>query len=516
MPVSIDGIFLQLDRHFLATGLLVICLIFGMYWPETPTCSDEEHNWPTEIARLKPLCIETPIISEGRAQAVIVAPRETRYDRAACLLQTAIKDRTGCQLPIVRAGKDPLATLDKFHVIALGNACTNPFIRELYYQWYTLIDLKYPGEGGYVVQSVHNPLATGKNVILLGGSDDEGVLAATQAFIRHLTENSPSNGQRSRNPVTLPGKYGVSVPQSAIRNPQLTLGWLLEVKLGKGLIPPRPGEVVQAWTDGQGYNNAGYFGWNPLSQALTLYLMTGDPLYIADFKHLAFPAGEPDPRLQGCEIEDTHRPIETSSHYRSHILYLIWDLVEESPVFTDEERLNITNALLRHQTANTGGGVYFQGIDGAKGDGIERHGEYTALCVLCGSRYFAKHYPARCWQYRLEQVRNYFSGWTTGMTPWAEDTMWWRLSYTEPVIDYVLLSGDRRPLTSGSLSRGIDQIFTWYTRGRLLYLREFDSRYPIKFVSLSACNRMATLTSDGKYTWLAQETGLDQSLFRIG
>lgn len=477
---------------WLSMMLLFMCLTVALYLPSEPVHSDEEHNWPAQITQLKPMCLETQLVANGVAQAVILLPRETRYDRAANLLRAVMRDQTGCELPMLRDQSDLATVLSKSHVIALGNAYTNPFIRELYYQWYTLIDLEHPGAGGHVVQSLHNPLATGKNALLLGGSDDEGVIAATQAFIRRLAE-SKERGSRS-----------------------VSVGWVLEVKLGAGLTPPRPGETVNAWTDGQGYNNAGYFGWNPLSHALTLYLMTGDPVYVADFKRLAFPTGEPDPRLNGCEIEDTARPIETASHYRSHILYLIWDLVEESPLFTDEERLKITNALLRHQTSNAGSGVYFQGIDGAKGGNIERHGEYTALCVLCGSRYFRKYYPARCWQYREEQVRNYFSGWTGGLTPWGEDTMWWRLSYTEPVLDYMLLSGDHRPLTSGSLVHGMDQIFVWYTRGRLLYLREFDSRYPIKFVSLSAANRMATLTGDGKYTWLASETGLDQNIFRIG
>ena len=69
------------------------------------------------------------------------------------------------------------------NLIALGNRSTNALISALYDGFYTLLDLKYPGSGGHVVRTLHDPFATGHNAILVGGSDPEGVATAARKLI---------------------------------------------------------------------------------------------------------------------------------------------------------------------------------------------------------------------------------------------------------------------------------------------------------------------------------------------
>ena len=132
----------------------------------------EEH---IEIQRLKSLYADTVLVENRQARAVIVIPSDGRYGTDVSILQDRIKLLTGVELPVHFDDVSPGEILLTRNVIALGNMATNRFIEQLYRQWYVLLDLKYPGEGGYVVRSLHNPYGTGHNVIFIGGSDEDGV-----------------------------------------------------------------------------------------------------------------------------------------------------------------------------------------------------------------------------------------------------------------------------------------------------------------------------------------------------
>ena len=165
-----------------------------------------------EITQLKDLYLDTDLVTDGRPQAVIAAPPGDRYQAAVDVLQDAVQTRSGTRLPLLRdagqtAGAEELLATQ--NVIALGNMATNPFIEKLYLQWYSQLDLKYPGKGGHVLRSLHNPYATGHNVILLGGSDDAGVSQAADTFCAELDAGD-----------------------------LLQVGWLMKVELGDGIIPP--------------------------------------------------------------------------------------------------------------------------------------------------------------------------------------------------------------------------------------------------------------------------------------
>ena len=171
-----------------------------------------------EIERLKSLYPDTALVENRQPRAVIVIPSDGRYGTDVSILQDRIKLLTGVELPVHLDDVSPGEILLARNVIALGNMATNRFIEQLYRQWYVLLDLKYPGEGGYVVRSLHNPYGTGHNVIFIGGSDADGVEEAAGKFAALLKPSNP-----------------------------LRVGWLMEIKLGEGINPPEIGDDIPDW-----------------------------------------------------------------------------------------------------------------------------------------------------------------------------------------------------------------------------------------------------------------------------
>ena len=330
------------------------------------------------ITKLKDLHLDTCLVSDGGPQAVLAVGARARYADLVKAIQQRIEQCTGATLPVVR-DLEPKVALKETNAIAIGNLATNPFIETLYREYYTYLDRYYPGRGGYVLRSVHNPYGTGKNVLLVGGSDDTGVARAVEALLSKLE----------------PGKT-------------LKLGWTMEIKLGEGLVPPAPEEKVFAWCNfGGDRPNDKFFGWNPIAIDLALYYMTGDPAYVDDFRRLAFPQGAPDRRLFDGDrmFGDAKHPLATVYHYRGHMTPLIWDLVEESPVFTDEERLYLTNEFLAHQKH-----LHLSACERfAAGSALpDRHAIYEIANVWTGSHYFSRSYPNPVWDNRVEMAEAAF------------------------------------------------------------------------------------------------------------
>ena len=109
-------------------------------------------------------------------------------------------------------------------------------------------------------------------------------------------------------------------------------------KLGKGVSPPTDVEHFETWEASHGYGSVGYFGWCSISKQMAMYYMTGDPQHAREVVRLSFP----DPqamgdieRIDGERIENKHDPLAGFYHYNAHMAILFWDLIEESPVWTD-------------------------------------------------------------------------------------------------------------------------------------------------------------------------------------
>ncbi|MFQ6098475.1 MAG: carbohydrate binding domain-containing protein, partial [Armatimonadota bacterium] len=430
---------------------------------------------PPVYTELKDLHITTELVRGGKPNVTIVAPQSGTYDAEARRIQAVIQRLTGAKAPIASDDAPEAAVPIRGNLIALGNRSTNKTIEELYNRYYTLLDLRYPGPGGYVVRTLHNPFGDGRNVIFVGGSDAAGVRAAAQV----LTDRLQAAG----------GKDGT-----------LSVGRLAEIRLGKGIRVPKELKDFETWEASAGYGSVGYFGWNSLSKRLAMYYMTGDDFHAREFIRLAFPDEEAKreiAEIDGERIENKDEPLGGPYHYNAHMMILFWDLVEESPVFTDEERLRVTNAFSRQLNHRKGEGIYGR-VEPPPHVG-SRHGQWSAISLYCLGRYFQKDYPNPIWQHCIAAAKLHFAplhehAWVSG----ESDNLFWYNTATAPILTYLCLTGDRGPVKNGVLARLL--------RAQEMLISGRQPDWALRSASIGYLHKAAYLTGDGRWLTYRERT----------
>jgi len=183
---------------------------------------------------------------------------------------------------------------------------------------------------------------------------------------------------------------------------------------------------------------------------LGLYYMTGNPAYIDDMRLLLSPKGEFDKRLFDGDrmFGDPKHPLSTVYHYRSHITPLLWDLVEESPVFTDAERQQIGDELLAQQKHLS---VSTCNAFAAGGSLPDRHAIHEILCVWTGSRYFAYSDPNPVWQDRMKLAADAFA--LSLATPASSTQRIPTGTVILPILEFALYSGADEYFKPGGVPR---------------------------------------------------------------
>ncbi len=460
--------------------------LIGGVEPPPPPPPPPPEPVPPVYEQLKDLHLQTDLVRDGEARVTIVAPQ--RYQEQADAIARTIEAITGVRPPVVRDDDDVAAVppddgrLDR-NFICLGNRSTNAMIEELYNRFYTLLDLRYPGPGGHVVRTCHNPFGDGHNIVFVGGSDDEGVAEAARWLIGALRDAGGRQGE-------------------------LTIGRLMEIKTDLE-FPHNPAEI-ETWDASRGYRSIGYFGWNSISKHMAAYYMTGDEYHAREFIRLAFPDDEAKKQIaeiDGERIENKDDPLAGPYHYNAHMMILFWDLIEESPVFTDEERLAVTNAFSRQLNWRKGEGVYnLQAPAAAVGS---RHGQWSAISLYCLARYFAKDYGDPVWRQAILGSKMAFASlekhaWVHG----EADNLFWYNTGHAPILRFMLLSGWRAPLENGVLAELL--------RGQEILCTGKDNDWDLNTASISFLHRAAYLTGDGVWLEYRNRTGVDLTVPRVG
>ena len=440
---------------------------------------------PPVYEQLKDLRLTTELTHRGQAKAVIAVPASGQYAAAAQRIAGAIKELTSVKVPIV-TDDSPAALLPLTgHRILLGNRSTNRAISELYNRYYTLLDLRYPGPAGHVVRTLHSPFGNGHNVIFVGGSDVAGVESAADAFIDVLRSAGSREGT-------------------------LAVGWLARIKLGSNVQIPTDLRKFETWEASAGYGSVGYFGWNSLSKHLAMYYMTGAEHHAREFLRLAFPdekARRQIADIDGERIENKDDPLAGPYHYNAHMMILFWDLVEESPVFSDEERLRVTNAFARQLDHRKSEGIY--GRLNARPAVGSRHGQWSAISLYCLGRYFQHGYPGPLWQHCVESAELHFRplhehAWVGG----ESDNLFWYNTGIAPIFTYLMLTGDRVPMQNGVMAELL--------RGQDMLISGRQPDWALSSASLGFLHKAADLTGDGRYLLYRQRTGVNTEIFRLG
>ena len=457
---------------------------------------DSNSYRPPVYAKLKSLHLTTDLVKGGRAAAAIVTPAGGACDGLASRIRGTVEKRTGVRIPILKDGDPGAAVPLRGNLIVLGNRSTNRTVEALYNRYFTLLDLRYPGSGGHEVRSLHNPFGGGHNVIFVGGSDAEGVSRATDVFVEKLTQAEGGIGS-------------------------LSVGRLMEIGLGRGVDLPEDLGAFQLWEASEAYGSKGNFGWNSLSKRMAMYYTTGDPFHAREFVRLAFPderAREEIYRHDDERIENKDEPLSGPYHYGAYTLILYWDLIEESPVFTDEERLRITNAFSkqfahpqewgwrREIVEKRAAGAAPAGREWSAGD---RHGVWQFVALYCLARYFQKDYDDPLWPACIEAVEAYFDPLhRPADLRTAYEHLYWYVTGITPAIICVLLSGDQRPVENGALAALL--------RGQEILISGRKPDWSLRSAPIGFLHQAAYLTQDGRWLEYVRRTDMDLSPFRLG
>lgn len=431
------------------------------------------------------LFLETDLAKTGEPAAVLVVPEgDAELQAQARKIADALAAK-GITIPIASdADYRDLSGLEK-NLILLGTRDTNLAIKKLYYLHYTLLDTRYPGPGGSVVRSLHNPFGDGHNIILVGGGDKAGLDRAVEDLIAEI-EKAPSEGGN------------------------VQLGFLQKIHLGKGITPPELAKDAKLWESSTGYGNGGYFGWNQISRNLALFYMTGEERYAKEFLRLAFPdaqAVEELVKLDKEAYDDPHDPLVKPYHYQAAMMILYWDLVEAHPFFTPEDRQRVREKFLQQLHYHAGGmySILDQKTPAtALGD---RHKLWEAVSIQVLARYFQKYYPSEESAAALKAVDNIFAPFnkTVGI---GAGSLWWYNTFIEPAFVYAALSN---PLQYEN-----NPVVREYADAMVQLSDRTEKNWAVRFSSPFLLNLAAALSGDQALVDLIAETGQETDSFRVG
>ncbi|NOZ19460.1 MAG: PQQ-binding-like beta-propeller repeat protein [Planctomycetes bacterium] len=273
-----------------------------------------------DIKAPKKLFIKTDLVRNGKGDAAIVTPAEPGFLAMAKRIADRIKAGTGADVPIKLEERFDRKDAERTHLILLGNICNNRLILPLYGLRYTWVDDAFPGGDGYVVRTVHDPWGTGKNAIVLGGSSTAGVEKAVDEFLTRVKDGKDLILDRTLHVV--PGTEEIKRLLGAKRN---------EKYVAARMKYARHALAIGAHTGITGQ----------VSSAGLAYGRTGDETYAELFKKLVYLMYEhrlSNPKTYGG-------PWGMDADFRLHTIIPAWDLVEESPAFSDEDRFKITKIL---------------------------------------------------------------------------------------------------------------------------------------------------------------------------
>lgn len=431
------------------------------------------------------LCIDTDLVKNSKPAATIVGDK-----KLAQILVDAIKEKTGVTLPVAAA--DP----GKGNVITIGNRDRNDFVSSLYNYHYTLLDAKYPGKNGKEVRSLHNPFGDKRNIILCGGSTAAGDRAAVEKLAAKI--KALPNGKN------------------------LTLGYLADVKLDPSYKVPEDAGDAKLWEESRSYKNRGYFGWNSLSKNLALFYVTGNKKYASEFLRLAFPkdkATEQELFKRDGEAykDDFSDPIKSVYHYCGIMMILYWDLVEESPVWTEADRKKVNEAFYRQMLYTLTKDDYtnpYRYADTKVKRGIDRHTDWEGAGLYAVARYFNKYFPCPEAPEAVRLVRNFLDTHFEDLC-YGTTSRFWAHSNMEPDFFYAILSGDRKYINNFYIKEyARDLLITgnWENRADLKSTR--DSNWDAS--PLCSLLQIAYLTQDDAFVKIMETLPIDKECFRLG
>jgi len=256
------------------------------------------------LPALKTFHTEVSIVRDSKPVCSIVIPSGPAYAQLGRSLAEAIRATSGADVPVKDAAAVPVEALTSSNLILLGYFGNNPLIERLYDEFYVNLSADWPGKGGYTIRTVHDPLGSATNFVVIGGAETGSVGKATEDFIATL-------------------------PQA--QTDELAYAHTAKVVTPDGSVPYKlnPGGVAARIEAARGKNFRAVAGL--LVKAGFGYYRTGNPNDVDVFGGLVPILLDVIRKLD--KIDDMRGAIE---------LINVWDAIEEAPGFSPANRADIT------------------------------------------------------------------------------------------------------------------------------------------------------------------------------
>jgi len=310
---------------------------------------------PQVITALKRGHPDTALVADGRAAALIVHPDDPGYADLAARVAAAVEAASGVALPVRPAGQLTAADREQ-HLVCLGRMNNNPLAQELYLWRYVAADDWFPGPGGYDVRTVHDPWGNGRNVIMLGGSDLEGVTEAVTQFLDRLP--------RGASPV---------IPRTT----------RVRFKGMENLDAFTPAALERYQREFIDLKALPYQAERLLVDCAEMHILTGRDEYAEAYGRMLR-------RWMDEYVRWTPERQITTPKYIIPEMMLTFDQMEESPLLPDALKLEMTNLLYDYASRL---GVHSRITDLRPGvlSGVGLHD--VSESVAFAARYFSTYYP---------------------------------------------------------------------------------------------------------------------------
>lgn len=447
------------------------------------------------VKQERPLSLETTLAGNGAAAAAIVPAEGETWTAAAAKLQAAILAKTGVTLPIVATARITDADWAARNLIVIGNLLNNPVFARLYHNYFACADAAYTGAGGYELRTIHDPWGTGHNAIALGAQDAAGVEAGVARFVALVNEHAKTGELKLGRLMEL--KFTKESRRAPLEQ-KLTAKEIADRKQAIANIYARPGTergaAHQTVKFAMLYHRTGDEGWLELYRDAMRQHMN----YYATNEYIL----QEGPRRYDRDFRDSW----------AYGMVVAWDLVEEAPGWTDEERLKFTNHVLKmvwesnlYQHWDRPGSV----ANWRKFDSTtHNHHTWPGLADLFGGWFFSRHYKLPVAKDWLDIGLGMFRSCSRSCKPW-EDSAGYQWIPQRHVLMYALASGDRTFIEQGHAAQ---------TGKAALQALDSLGRQPAwgdcgGFTSVSGMPDLLCAleyaTGDGRYRWAIEWLGVD-------
>ena len=435
---------------------------------------DNVRLWNHTVQSLKTL--ETPkklVLQTTFDSALVAAAAETPRPALAKLL--AQLRRLAGQESRVTIGDAARVPDWAQTTVLVGNVTNNAAILPLYAHGYCSVDRGFPGAGGYVVRVIHDPFGTGKNVVLVGASDAKGLGLGIEALILKL-KRTPS------------------------------LGPLVDVALGDDAAkawrsysrPPSKKQIARRLAGvGKALAGGGARGvCSEMARCGLAYRMSGRPEWAEQFKGLAYEYEKwvHDPnRKYGAHEGQWGMDVD----FTTYRVIPAWDVLEECPVFSSEDRLRISRLLAAFVAEDT----YPCGRSVLRGPG-PRHNHQTFPCLgmYFAGRYFGQIVDSFEAEHWLETAAACFGCQATYLKA-REDAAGYQWLVPVHTMQYGLAVGDMAAFLNGNARRLSDLAIA--LTDNLGHHPAFGdhSGYGGWGVEMNLLHYAAFVHGDGRYQW---------------